>query len=204
MEPMQLLSDQSRGEALPGRPLISDARRPKKRKDLSPNLGAAEREYCYSVAMRYMRNASDADDVTQDAMLVAYRRKSTFRGKSRYSTWLYRVVSTTALMHLRKDRRVRRYIDHLQDAQQIYDCTPEPDGRPNPETRLARLQTIDAVLERLEELGYKYESVFWNQFFDGCNEKETAERMHVPRSTIKSRTHRLRIAVRDLCTDHVV
>src|ERR1700729_4287858 len=76
-------------------------------KDLAPDLEHA-RAYVHSVAMKYVRNEADAEDVTQDAMLLAHRYRDSFRGESRYSTWLYRVTATAALMFLRKQRRLTR------------------------------------------------------------------------------------------------
>src|SRR5947199_4875717 len=68
------------------------------------------RVYVRSVALKYVRDEQDAEDVTQDAMLLAHRYRDAFRGDSRYSTWLYRVTATAALMFLRKQRRLAREI----------------------------------------------------------------------------------------------
>src|ERR1700759_4902322 len=68
------------------------------------------RTYVRSIAMKYVHNEQDAEDVTQDAMLLAHRYRDSFRGDSRYSTWLYRVTATAALMFLRKQRRLAREI----------------------------------------------------------------------------------------------
>src|SRR5215831_7546794 len=68
------------------------------------------RAYVRSIAMKYVRNEQDAEDVTQDAMLLAHRYRDSFRGESRYSTWLYRVTATAALMFLRKQRRLAREV----------------------------------------------------------------------------------------------
>src|SRR3972149_5364139 len=70
-------------------------------------FGDREREYVFSVAMKYVKDEEEAADVAQDAMLLAYRHRASFRGDSRFTTWLYRVAATTALMHLRKKRRAR-------------------------------------------------------------------------------------------------
>src|SRR5689334_23546304 len=66
------------------------------------------RAYVRSVAMKYVRDEQDAEDVTQDAMLLAHRYRDSFRHESRYSTWLYRVTTTAALMFLRRQRRLAR------------------------------------------------------------------------------------------------
>src|SRR6516164_1368793 len=71
---------------------------------------ARTRDYVRSVAMKYVRNDQDAEDVTQDAMLLAHRYRASFRGESRYTTWLYRVTATAALMFLRRKRRLAREI----------------------------------------------------------------------------------------------
>src|SRR5437773_7477611 len=63
-----------------------------------------EREFVFGVAMKFMKDEERANDVTQDAMLLAYRHQDSFRGASRFTTWLYRIAATTSLMHLRKER----------------------------------------------------------------------------------------------------
>src|SRR5438477_10805997 len=68
------------------------------------------RPYVRSIALKYVRHEQDAEDITQDAMLLAHRYSDSFRGDSRYSTWLYRVTATAALMFLRKQRRLSREI----------------------------------------------------------------------------------------------
>src|SRR6476619_6282287 len=63
-----------------------------------------ERDFVFGVAMKYMKDEEKAADVTQDALLLAYRHRDSFRGDSKPTTWLYRIAATTSLMHLRKDR----------------------------------------------------------------------------------------------------
>src|SRR3954466_13769514 len=68
------------------------------------------RAYVRSVALKYVHNEQDAEDVTQDAMLLAYRYRDAFRGDSRFTTWLYRLTATAALMFLRKHPRPAREV----------------------------------------------------------------------------------------------
>src|SRR5262249_47320940 len=58
----------------------------------------------YSVCLRILRNAADAEDVTQQVFLILFRKIGTFCGASRLSTWLHRVTVNAALMHLRRKR----------------------------------------------------------------------------------------------------
>lgn len=62
----------------------------------------------YALAYRYMGNEEDAYDMTQEAFIKAYRSLRSFKGKSSFSTWVYRVVTNVCLDELR--RRKRRII----------------------------------------------------------------------------------------------
>src|SRR5262245_61396021 len=88
---------------------------------------AKEREFVYGVAMRYMKDEEDAHDVAQDALLLAYRHRDSFRGNSRFTTWLYRIAATTALMALRKRRRTPLMVS--------VDTSPDGDEAPREELR---------------------------------------------------------------------
>src|SRR5258708_31728712 len=61
------------------------------------------RSHCrrvYALCLRMVGNTTDAEDLTQEAFLLLFRKIHTFRGESAFSTWLHRLVVNTALMHL--------------------------------------------------------------------------------------------------------
>ena len=63
------------------------------------------RSHCkrvYAVCLRMVGNTTDAEDLTQEAFLLLFRKLHTFRGESAFSTWLHRLVVNTVLMHLRR------------------------------------------------------------------------------------------------------
>ncbi|MDP7561046.1 MAG: sigma-70 family RNA polymerase sigma factor, partial [Planctomycetota bacterium] len=64
-------------------------------------------DFVYNVAYRMMGNARDAEDITQETFLSAYRGWSSFRGGSSVSTWLYRIAVNACLMRLRKEKMAR-------------------------------------------------------------------------------------------------
>src|ERR1700757_2847853 len=63
-----------------------------------------EREFVFGVAMKYMKDEEKFADVTQDALLLAYRHRDSFRGDSRLTPWLYRIGATTPLTRVRRER----------------------------------------------------------------------------------------------------
>jgi RNA polymerase sigma-70 factor (ECF subfamily) len=56
----------------------------------------------YALCLRMVGNTTDAEDLTQEAFMLLFRKIQTFRGESAFSTWLHRLVVNTVLMHLRK------------------------------------------------------------------------------------------------------
>src|SRR6516165_2408119 len=54
----------------------------------------------YSLCLRMTHSPADAEDLTQEAFLQVFRKISTFRGESMFSTWLHRLVVNQVLMHL--------------------------------------------------------------------------------------------------------
>src|SRR5579862_4607474 len=58
----------------------------------------------YSLCLRMLKNDSEAEDLTQEAFLLLFRKIHTFRGESKFSTWLHRLTINLALMRLRKKR----------------------------------------------------------------------------------------------------
>jgi RNA polymerase sigma-70 factor (ECF subfamily) len=160
------------------------------------------RRYVKSVAMKYVRNEEDADDVAQDALLLAHRYRSSFRGESRYSTWLYRVTATAALMFLRKQRRLSREVPASGAMDE--DGTPWLDRQPAAtDTRaevVARAELAN-VREAVAALGVKYPVVFWKRYGEGRTETEIAKELGISVAAVKTRAFRgrqaaLRVAAR--------
>jgi RNA polymerase sigma-70 factor, ECF subfamily len=158
-----------------------------------------EREYVYAVAMKYLKDEDEAADVAQDAMLNAYRHRSSFRGDSRFTTWLYRVAATTALMHLRKKRRARLAFPTTETVDGAdLDLPLEVASRaPSPEDQAAAHEALAIAGRRLTDLGDKYGPIFRMRFADGYSESEIAEELDLNVATVKTRAYRARAALRE-------
>lgn len=59
-------------------------------------------QYVFTLVMRYVNNREVAEELAQDVFVKAYRYLADFKGQSKFSTWLYTIVHTTCLSHLRK------------------------------------------------------------------------------------------------------
>ncbi len=158
----------------------------------------AIRAYVRSVAMKYVRDEQDAEDVTQDAMLLAHRYRDSFRGESRYSTWLYRVTATAALMFLRRARR--RRAEMPASGVVVGD---DGEGTPLLDRQMAPTDVrgdviarreLDLVADAVAQLGAKYPAVFWKRYGEGRTETEIAKELGVSVAAVKTRAFRARQA----------
>lgn len=61
-------------------------------------------QYVFTLAMRYVNNRELAEELAQDVFIKAYRYLADFKGNCKFSTWLYTIVNTTCLTHLRKKK----------------------------------------------------------------------------------------------------
>jgi len=158
----------------------------------------AHRQYVFAIAMRYLKDQDAAADVAQDALLRAHRKRKSFRGDSKLTTWLYSIASTTALMHLRKAKRQRREVSVSFDPEQL-DRDNHLDSfspAPSPDRLHEAREQVSLVRQELAELGDKYEHIFMLRYGEGHTETEIANRLGLTVPTVKSRAHRARKAVR--------
>lgn len=58
----------------------------------------------FTIALRYVKSREDAEEIAQDAFVKAYRSLASFKGNSKFSTWLYTIATTTSLTFLRKKK----------------------------------------------------------------------------------------------------
>jgi len=65
----------------------------------------------YTIAIKIVKNTEDAEEVTQDSFLKAYQKLETFKGNSKFSTWLYTIIYRNAISKIRKKKVVTTDID---------------------------------------------------------------------------------------------
>ena len=162
-----------------------------------PPIDAATRRYVFSIAMKYVKDEDAAGDIAQDALLLAHRHRDSFRGDSAFSTWMYRITATTALMYLRRQRRLAREVPSSggdEDAPSILDQRAAP--TPGPEDEAAGDELVTRIARGVDRLGDKYAPIFWMRYVGGYTETEIAERLHLSLATVKTRAHRAKLAAR--------
>lgn len=80
--------------------------------------------YVFTLVMRFTKNREDAEELSQDIFIKAYRALSDFRGDAKFSTWLYTIVNTTCITFLRK----KKLEIHSLDDERVFETADNQDS----------------------------------------------------------------------------
>lgn len=153
----------------------------------------------YRVALRVTGTAAEAEDVVQDAWISAWRALGSFRNESAVSTWLYRVVTNTALGHVRRRKPTLSLDAALSESggqdTSFLESRVLADPRGNPEGLLVRAEQVDAVLRAIAELDMPQRVPLVLRELEGLSYEEVAEVLDVSVPALRSRLHRARVAL---------
>jgi RNA polymerase sigma-70 factor, ECF subfamily len=145
------------------------------------------------VTQRILRNREDAEDAVQTAFLDAFRNLKSFRGHSRFSSWLTRIAMNAALMRLRTSRRKRETsLDEMTEAGEDRAKLHLAEARPNPEQEYLSKEGRVLLEKGLKKLGPLYVEVLRLRGVQELSAKETAKILELPLGTVKARLHRAR------------
>lgn len=145
----------------------------------------------YSLCLRMVANATEAEDLTQEVFVQLFRKIGSFRGESAFTTWLHRMTVNHVLMHFRK-RGVRlEKTTEEGEIGELQDIVQSSGERPRFIDRIA----LDKAIS---ELPPGYRSVFVLHDVEGFEHEEVADMLGVSVGTSKSQLHKARMRLRDL------
>jgi RNA polymerase sigma factor (sigma-70 family) len=144
------------------------------------------KDMVFSIALRILRNREDAEELAQDVFVKAYQSLDTFKGESKFSTWLYRIVYNAAISKTRKKKIETVDLDY----------------------NLVDNYSTDEIKEDINRLGYDEQKKIVDQILQGLNPEESvmitlfyfkensteeiSEIMGMTQSNVKVKLHRLR------------
>lgn len=145
----------------------------------------------YSVCLRMIRNAAEAEDLTQEVFIQLFRKVGTFRGDSAFTTWLHRMAVNQVMMHLRRPLGKReRTTGDGELPEQVAPGTESARSMPVVD-RIA----LDSAVAELPE-GYR--KVFLLHDVEGFCHEEVAAILGCSSGTTKSQLHKARRSLRKL------
>lgn len=144
---------------------------------------------------RFVRNQSDALDVTQEAFIKAYRALPNFRGESAFYTWLYRIAINTAKNYLAvQSRRPSGNNYDVSEIEQIEGADALKE-QATPENLLLKDELQATVLKAIEDLPEDLKTAIMLREIEGLSYEEIASVMECPIGTVRSRIFRAREAI---------
>jgi len=166
-------------------------------------LMARHRDKLFRLAMHFVRNKSDADEVLQEVLLSAWRKLPGFEGRAQISSWLHRVTVNAALMFLRA--RARRPLIMVGDNGVADPTCPtefeghapslDPTSRPDEQLQSAELQR--QIQNAVDRLPAGLRTVFFAREVEGYSTQQAALSLGLSPPAVKTRLHRARAALRE-------
>lgn len=166
-------------------------------------LIAKYQDRVFNTCWRICGNREDAADLTQDAFCKALESIGSFKGKSRFYTWLYRIAVNQSLSHRKKESRTVPFGGQREDAMPMENqaaALSRRTGASKPADPPAELQSREEqrlVVEALNALEADYRRVVVLRDIEGLDYAEIGEVLELPAGTVKSRLHRGRMALRE-------
>ncbi|GBC81545.1 ECF RNA polymerase sigma factor SigW [bacterium HR10] len=142
----------------------------------------------YALCLRLVGNVADAEDLTQEVFLHLYRKISSFRGDSAFTTWLHRLTVNLVLMHLRRRRPNYEPMDDTE-LKALLEAHRADDG-------MSRIVDRIALERALMALPIGYRTILVLHDLEGYGHEEIARMLGVTVGTTKSQLHKARLRLR--------
>jgi RNA polymerase sigma-70 factor (ECF subfamily) len=148
----------------------------------------------YIMALSLLHNEADAEDAAQEAFLKAFRNLASFRGDSKFGTWLISIVLNEARSRLRSRKTVRmESLDDPPDGQESVTPALLRDWREIPSEALERQEVRHLLQQAISDLPLIYREVFLLRDVEELSVNESAEALGISIASVKVRLHRARL-----------
>ena len=167
-------------------------------KDAFEILVNCHQKNVYNLAFRILKNEQDAFDMSQESFIKAYMNLDKFQGTSKFSVWLYRLVSNTCIDFLRKSRKEnlrRMSFENDDGTEQILDI---PDVSSQPDTILEAKELRRELDICISLLPVDQREILTLREISGLSYSEIGQILDLSEGTVKSRLYRARVHIAKL------
>ena len=158
--------------------------------------------HIFRLGLKMLKNPQDAEDILQETFIKAFKALPNFEGRSKISTWLFRIATNEALMFLRRKKpdpiSVEQPVenDEEQTPLQIVDWCCLPEGE------LMSAEALTFLEKSTGELPESLRVVFLLRDIEGLSTRETANVLGLTETAVKTRLSRARLRLRELLTTY--
>ncbi|MGE5654828.1 MAG: RNA polymerase sigma-70 factor, partial [Bacillota bacterium] len=149
----------------------------------------------YNLAWRYLGEAEDAKDATQEAFIKVYHALPKYQGQAKFSTWLYRIVANTCIDYLRR-RRPQFSLDAPRSDEDEGSWEIASD-EPSLEQQVERQELRIMVQHQVESLPPKYRMVVTLYHLQGMSYQEISQVLDLPVRTVETQLYRAKAMLRE-------
>ena len=155
------------------------------------------KSYVFTLTLRFTKNREDAEEVSQDIFVKAYRSLADFKGTAKFSTWLYTIVNTTCITFLRKKRLDIRSLDD----EKTFEVADSQDSgfRANQVEQKSRLNMVNRAIAMLSPDDAQIITLFYKS---EQSLEEISRILGVEVNTAKVRLHRARTRLKEKMEKH--
>ena len=146
----------------------------------------------YRLALRMCGNAHDAEEVAQEAFVAAWKGLPSFRGESKFSSWLYQLTTNAAIDFLRREKR-HRAATPLEDEL-------EPTSPDTPQQAVEEDEVRQALQQALDSLTPEHREIFLLRQMRQLSYEEIGRLLNLEPGTVKSRLSRAKKQLRQILT----
>lgn len=154
-------------------------------------------EMVYNLALRLVGNQEDAENILQETFLKVLGSLHTFKGGSSLATWIYRIATNFALMHLRSRKKTFISLDDYPlDETRDFDNYFQKNND-DPLKNVINSELKEHLTEAIDALPPKFRTVFVLKDIEGLSLKEISSMLDISLPAVKSNLHRARVFLRD-------
>ena len=150
----------------------------------------------FNVALNYLQNVEDAEEITQDVFIKIYNSLESFNHKSSHKTWIYRITINHSLDYIKQKNSQKRFFifgKKSQNEQEYLNTTTFE----HPGILMEKQEDAKILFEVINTLTENQKTAFLLSKLDGLSNSEVAEIMQLSISSVESLIFRAKVALQD-------
>jgi RNA polymerase sigma factor (sigma-70 family) len=156
----------------------------------------------YNTALGIVQNTGDAEDITQEVFVQVYQSVSSFKGDSKFSTWLYRIAVTKSLDHERRKKRKKRFAFVRSLFGEESEVVVHPPDFNHPGVVLDKKEEAAILFSVINKLPENQKIAFTLHKLEGLSYQEVSEVMKTTVSSVESLMHRAKTNLKKKLEEH--
>lgn len=156
----------------------------------------------YNTALGIVQSEEDAEDIAQEVFVQVYQSISSFKGDSKFSTWLYRIAITKSLDHERKKKRKKRFAFVKSLFGDESEVVIHPPDFHHPGVVIEKKEDAATLFAAIAQLPENQKIAFTLHKVEGLSYQEVSDVMETTVSSVESLMHRARTNLKKILENH--